>query len=182
MIDSGTAGNFMDISHANSLQIHNNSLPAPLTVIALDGRPLAPGKITHLTSLLCLVTYQHQERICFHLIQSPEFPVILGHPWLFQHNPHFDWSTGAVLSWGPTCQTICLALSSPDPVLESQEPQDLSQVPAQYHHLKAVFSKRKATSLPPHRPYDCAIELLPGTCPPRGPIFSLSPPERTAMD
>ncbi len=163
-------------------QIHNNSLPAPLTAIALDGRPLAPGKITHLTSLLCLVTYQHQERICFHLIQSPEFPVILGHPWLLQHNPHFDWSTGAVLSWGPICQTTCLALSSPDPVLESQEPHDLSQVPAQYHHLKAVFSKRKETSLPPHQPYDCAIELLPGTCPPRGRIFSLSSPEQTAMD
>ncbi len=97
--------------------------------------------------------------MCFHLIQSPEFPVILGYPWLLQHNPHFDWSTGAVLSWGPTCQTTCLAQNSPDPVLESQEPQDLSQVPAQYHHLKAVFSKRKAISLPPNRPYDCAIEL-----------------------
>ncbi len=120
--------------------------------------------------------------MCFHLIQSPEFPVILGHPWLLQHNPHFDWSKSAVLSWGPTCQTTCLAQNSPDPVLESQEPQDLSQVPAQYHHLKVVFSKRKATSLPPHRPYDCPIELLPGTCPPRGRIFSLSPPERTTMD
>ncbi len=165
----------MDISLAKSLHIPNNYLPAPLNVIAFDGRPLAPRKITHLTSLLCLVTYQHQERMCFHLIQSPEFPVILGHPWLLQHNPHFDWSTGAVLSWGPTCQTTCLAQNSPDPVLESQEPQNLSQVPAPYHHLKAVFSKRKATSLPAHRPYDCSIELHPGTCPPRGRIFSLSP-------
>ncbi|KAK3557454.1 hypothetical protein QTP70_027739, partial [Hemibagrus guttatus] len=120
--------------------------------------------------------------MCFHLIQSPEFPVILGYPWLLQHNPHFDWSTGTVLSWGSTCQTTCMVQNSPDPVLESQESLDLSQVPIQYHHLKAVFSKRKATSLPPHRPYDCAIELLPGTCPPRGRIFSLSSPERTAMD
>ncbi|KAK3559268.1 hypothetical protein QTP86_009932 [Hemibagrus guttatus] len=182
LIDSGAAGNFMDISLAKSLQIPTNSLPAPLTVTALDGRPLAPGKITHLTSPLDLSTYQHQERMCFHLIQSPEFPVILGYPWLLQHNPHFDWSTGTVLSWGSTCQTTCMGQSSPDPVLESQESLDLSQVPIQYHHLKAVFSKKKATSLPPHRPYDCAIELLPGTCPPRGRIFSLSPPERTAMD
>ncbi|KAK3540883.1 hypothetical protein QTP86_002978 [Hemibagrus guttatus] len=120
--------------------------------------------------------------MCFHLIQSPEFPVILGYPWLLQHNPHFDWSTGTVLSWGSTCQTTCMVQSSPDPVLESQESLDLSLVPIQYHHLKAVFSKKKATSLPPHRPYDCAIELLPGTCPPRGRIFSLSPPERTAMN
>lgn len=172
----------MDISLAKSLLIPTDSLPAPLTVTALDGRPLAPGRVTHITSPLCLSFYQHQERMRFHIIQSPEFPVILGHPWLLQHNPHFDWSSGTLLSWGSTCQTTCLAQNSSDPVLESQEPLDLSQVPPQYHHLKAVFSKRKATSLPPHRPSDCVIELLPGTCPPRGRIFSLSSPERTAMD
>ncbi len=45
-----------------------------------------------------------------------------------------------------------------------------------------MFSKSRADTLPPHRPYDCAIELLPGTCPPRGRLFSLSAPERSAMD
>ncbi|XP_059357000.1 corticotropin-releasing factor receptor 2-like [Carassius carassius] len=49
-----------------------------------------------------------------------------------------------------------------------------SQVPAQYHHLKAAFSKWKATFSSPHRHYDCAIELLPGP--------TLSSPELTAMD
>lgn len=134
LIDSGAAGNFMDISLAKSLLIPTDSLPAPLTVTALDGRPLAPGRVTHITSPLCLSFYQHQERMRFHIIQSPEFPVILGHPWLLQHNPHFDWSSGTVLSWGSTCQTTCLAQNSSDPVLESQEPLDLSQVPPQYHH------------------------------------------------
>lgn len=36
--------------------------------------------------------------------------------------------------------------------------------------------------LPPHRPYDCAIDLLPGTTPPRGRLYSLSGPEREAME
>lgn len=40
---------------------------------------------------------------------------------------------------------------------------DLINVPPEYHDLKEVFRKVKATSLPPHRPYDCAIDLLPGT-------------------
>ncbi|XP_060924550.1 uncharacterized protein LOC132998821 [Limanda limanda] len=39
---------------------------------------------------------------------------------------------------------------------------DLSQVPPCYLDLKEVFNKTRATSLPPHRPYDCAIDLLPG--------------------
>ncbi|KAI7808450.1 Pol polyprotein [Triplophysa rosa] len=59
---------------------------------------------------------------------------------------------------------------------------DLTGVPEEYHDLRTVFSKSRATSLPPHRPYDCAIDLLPGTSPPKGRLYSLSCPEREAMD
>ncbi len=61
-------------------------------------------------------------------------------------------------------------------------PPDLTGVPAEYCDLRAVFSKSRATSLPPHRLYDCAIDLLPGTSPPKGRLYSLSGPEREAMD
>lgn len=54
-------------------------------------------------------------------------------------------------------------------------------MPAEYHALLEVFSKACATSLPPHRPYDCAIDLLPGTTPLRGWLYSLSGPETKAM-
>lgn len=43
------------------------------------------------------------------------------------------------------------------------------------------FSKSWATSLPPHWPYDCSIDLFPGTSPPLGHLYSLSPPETAAM-
>ncbi len=48
--------------------------------------------------------------------------------------------------------------------------------------LKEVFSKSRAASLPPHRPYDCAIDLVPGMSPPKGRLYSLSVPEREAME
>ncbi|KAG1926482.1 retrotransposable element [Pimephales promelas] len=63
-----------------------------------------------------------------------------------------------------------------------EEPGDLAGVPREYHDLRAVFSRSRATSLPPHRPYDCAIDLLPGTTPPRGRLYSLSAPEREALE
>ncbi|XP_062843463.1 interferon-induced very large GTPase 1-like [Trichomycterus rosablanca] len=63
-----------------------------------------------------------------------------------------------------------------------KDPTELSQVPAEYLDLKEVFSRTRAASLPPHRPYDCAIDLLSGTSPPRGRLFSLSLPEHKAMD
>lgn len=43
---------------------------------------------------------------------------------------------------------------------------DLLAVPPDYNDLKQVFSKSGLLSLPPHRPYDGAINLLPGTTPP----------------
>ncbi|KAI2646324.1 Transposon Tf2-6 polyprotein [Labeo rohita] len=61
-------------------------------------------------------------------------------------------------------------------------PPDLTGVPADYYNLCSVFSKSQTTSLPPHHPYDCTIDLLPGTSPPRGRLYSLSGPEREPMD
>lgn len=58
----------------------------------------------------------------------------------------------------------------------------LCKVPDEYLDLKLVFSKSRASSLPPHRPYDCSIHLLPETCPPHGRLYSLTPLERLAME
>lgn len=56
---------------------------------------------------------------------------------------------------------------------------DLSSIPPEYHDLGKVFSKERAISLPPHRPYDCSTDLIQiavqYTC-------NLSHPEREAME
>ena len=36
--------------------------------------------------------------------------------------------------------------------------------------------------MPPHRPYNCAIDLLPGTSHPKGCLYSLSEPMRKYME
>ncbi len=59
---------------------------------------------------------------------------------------------------------------------------EFSRVPLDYADLLEVFSKKNAASLQPHRPYDCAIDVLPGMCPPRGRLFSLSATERKVME
>lgn len=59
---------------------------------------------------------------------------------------------------------------------------ELPGVPPEYLDLRAVVSKAKADSLPPHRPYDMAIILLPGTSPPEGRLYSLSVLETEAMN
>ncbi len=105
----------------------------------------------------------HTLKISFHLYKAPQHPLVLGYPWLIQHNPHLDCSTGKDLSWGEDCKSRCLAGSrdssrervstSPENMDEEKFP-DLSYVPDCYLDLKQVFNKSKATSLPPHRPFD----------------------------
>lgn len=55
-------------------------------------------------------------------------------------------------------------------------------LPEEYRAFQDVFSKVTATNLPPHRPWDCAIDLLPGAKLPKGRIYPLLIPERKAMD
>ena len=106
-------------------------------------------------------------------------------PWLKRHNPQFDWASGKVVSWSTFCHSTCLqsALSPAEGgVPLPQEPPDLYLVPPIYHDLGEVFSKCRALALPPHRPYDCAIDLLPGAPLPSSRLYNSSRPEREAME
>ncbi len=131
----------------------------------------------------------HTEHLNIYLYHSAHQPLVLGFPWLKQHNPHIDWTMGKVLDWGEECNVNCippLQISSPvgssvGKNIETINP-DLSGVPKCYWDLKEVFSKSRATSLPPHRHYDCATDLLPGAPIPKGRLYSLSAPEQQAME
>lgn len=61
-------------------------------------------------------------------------------------------------------------------------PPNLAQVPKEYQNIAEVFSKKQALSLPPHRPDDCAIQLIPGATYPKACMYSISQPEREAME
>ncbi|KAI2651010.1 Retrotransposon-derived protein PEG10 [Labeo rohita] len=166
LIDSGAAGNFIDID----------------LVVALDGRPLGSGKVHHTTNDLTLqIEPSHQETLHFFVITSPQSPVILGYPWLNRHGPSIAWANRTITHWSPFCQQHCL-----QPTTRSQDTQGShttrSTIPKDYQDLLEAFSRSKATRLPPHRPGDCAIDLIPGATTPRGRVFPLSRAESEAMN
>uniref|UniRef100_A0A3B1J8V9 CCHC-type domain-containing protein n=1 Tax=Astyanax mexicanus TaxID=7994 RepID=A0A3B1J8V9_ASTMX len=182
-LDSGAAGNFLDAATARKLALPLVRLREPLPIEAIDGRSLEPGMVSHQTRPLTLRVGSHSEQITLFIISAPDLQLVLGFPWLQRHNPHVDWLSRSVLAWGPACRTSCLQPSqAPRGTNLDPEAADLSRVPTDYHDLGEVFSKKKAQILPPHRPCDMAIDLLPGTSPPRGRLFSLSGPERRAME
>jgi len=54
-------------------------------------------------------------------------------------------------------------------------------VPPEYCDYMDVFSKAKASELPPHCDYDLKIDLEEGTSPPLGTLYSLSPVELSTL-
>lgn len=187
LVDSGAEGNFLDQQVAELAGIPTEPLDTPRDALTVDDRVLA--HVTQRTVPVTLVlSGNHSETTQFLLISSAKTPLILGFPWLAQHNPHIDWSQGRITNWSVKCHELCLqsALSpvdgAPAPPIPSPESPDLSDVPKAYHDLAEVFSKDKALSLPPHRPYDCAIELLPNATLPTSRLYNLSQPEHKTME
>lgn len=81
-----------------------------------------------------------------------------------------------------TCLKSASPPHTPASSTESHTPSDLSKLPPVYHDLAEVFRKDRAQSLPPHRPYDCTIDLHPGAPLPTSRLYSLSLPVREAME
>ena len=183
LIDSGADGCFLDSTFAAQADIPCEELERPMEAFALDERRLA--SVTRQSRPVSLtIAGNHVESLQFFVIQSPLVPVILGRPWLAQHEPHIAWSSGNILEWSSSCHARCLQ-AAPGPAVRAvpiAPPPDLSSVPPEYHDLGEVFSKTRAQSLPPHRPYDCAINLRPGASLPSSRLYSLSLPEKAAMD
>ena len=184
LLDSGADESFIDKSVVERLGIETQALDIPLGVRALNGVCLDLVEMKTVPLDLRL-SGNHQESVSFHIIDSPHTPLVLGYPWFHKHNPHIDWPTGSFSAWSTYCHSHCLR-SAPTPstsaTLPLPEPPDLSSVPAVYHDLELVFSKHQALSLPPHRPYDCAINLLPGAPLPSSCLYNLSRPERESME
>ncbi|RXN13777.1 retrotransposon 1 [Labeo rohita] len=142
------------------------ALSQPLKVTAIDGRPLTLSPITHRTQELTLIIENHSEVIRFYVTKIPSPAIILGHPWLVTHDPLISWTSRRIIHWGATCQELCLrarvgTCSGEPGALDV----DHEAIPVQYRDLVEVFSRRSAARLPPYRPYDLAIDLVPGATP-----------------
>uniref|UniRef100_A0A8C7X215 ribonuclease H n=1 Tax=Oryzias sinensis TaxID=183150 RepID=A0A8C7X215_9TELE len=184
LVDSGAEHSLIDQRLVKDLSLSVDTLTTPINAAGLGGKQLT--RITKRTSpVLILTSGNHREYHQFFVTQCPQTPIILGFSWLQLHNPLIDWNAPRVVNWSTYCMANCLhsampTTNLPDPGLVKDV--DLTNVPSCYHDLRSVFSKSKASVLPPHRPYDCSIELLNGAPLPKGKLYNLSGPEKNAME
>uniref|UniRef100_A0A674EX84 ribonuclease H n=1 Tax=Salmo trutta TaxID=8032 RepID=A0A674EX84_SALTR len=183
LVDSGAAGNFMDRGLALRLGIPLVSLDQPFPVHSLDSRPLGSGLVREATVPLDMVTQgEHGERISLFLIDSPAFPVVLGIPWLANHNPDISWKQGALRGWSEECSGRCKGVSIGATTVESPDQVSTERIPSEYADLAIAFCKKRATRLPPHRRGDCVITLQVNATLPRSHMYPLSQEETLAME
>lgn len=85
------AGNLLDVDLAQEWSVPLLTLPEPIPVMVLDSRPLGSDEITqHMVLVSLQVEEGNREQIQFHIVDSPDCPLILGHPWLSTPYPHID--------------------------------------------------------------------------------------------
>ncbi|KAK3543848.1 hypothetical protein QTP70_030068 [Hemibagrus guttatus] len=197
LLDSGSAGNFISSALCRQLRLRTTATSTAYQIQSITGRPVSRRQVSRSVGpLLLQIGVLHVEEIALLVLEESTADVILGHLWLEQHDPILSWKTGEVLKWGDTCFPDCF----PElPVPRSPNPNHLPvqaisiksplknrsvDIPACYAPFSDVFCPKRASKLPPHRPWDSAIDLhqCPGEPVPRGRIYPLSIPEKKAME
>ncbi|KAI2647767.1 Retrotransposon-derived protein PEG10 [Labeo rohita] len=168
LVDSGASGNFISSRTLQWLHIPSTNNWTIYQITTIQRKPL--------------------ERISLLVLEEANVDIVLGHRWLTRPNPIINWRSGEFRKWSSRCYQECLK-ELPKPVITtthlsvcstSVESPNSSQtffIPPEYQAFQDVFSKVTATHLPPHRPWDCAIDLLPGAKLPKGRVYPLSIPD-----
>jgi RNase H-like domain found in reverse transcriptase/Reverse transcriptase (RNA-dependent DNA polymerase)/Integrase zinc binding domain/Chromo (CHRromatin Organisation MOdifier) domain len=106
LLDSGATGLFVDSDFVKRNRINTRSLTHPIPVNNVDGTANESGPIREVADLV--LSYDgHTERTLFAVTGIGRQDIIIGFPWLKEHNPEVDWITGQVkMSRCPTkCRT-----------------------------------------------------------------------------
>ncbi|KAK3532671.1 hypothetical protein QTP86_027655 [Hemibagrus guttatus] len=165
LLDSGSAGNFISGTLCRQLGLWTKATTTPYQIRSITRKPLGRRQVSHSAGPVRLqIGALHVEETTLLVLEESTADIILGRPWLEQHNPILSWSTGKATS------------------IESPSVHQPLQIPACYAPFSDVFCPKRASKLPPHRPWDCVIDLLPGEPVPRGRIYPLSIPEEKAME
>lgn len=104
LLDSGSAENLISDSLCRQLNLQKWSNKVHYQVHSIIGKPLNKNNVRFSVGPLQLqVGLLHTEVLSFLVLENSTAGIILGRPWLVQHDPDLSWTTGEVLKWGNGC-------------------------------------------------------------------------------
>src|SRR5262245_27879295 len=95
LVDCGADGEFLSAEFVKWNNIQTWKLTCPILVNNVDGSPNEHGPISEMAELV-LQYKGHRERVLFAVTQLGKETMVLGLPWLKEHNMEIDWVTGEV--------------------------------------------------------------------------------------
>ncbi|KAK9399022.1 PEG10: Retrotransposon-derived protein PEG10, partial [Crotalus adamanteus] len=148
--------------------------PAAVVTAGFGGKrlnrwPLHSDPVVAVTRPLHVHIGPHVEEAVFYVATVSHFPVVLGVEWLRAHDLQIIWSSGAVRFPGKKCATHHLRVCAGN--VATYVDLDLLAELGDYAN---VFGEKEVDQLPPHRSYDCLVDLVPDVKLLVGQIYSLS--------
>ena len=95
LLDCGAMGLFIDSKFVKKHNLSTTKLYQPIPVYNVDGTPNQSGSITEQIVLNMKVDH-HTEKATFYVSDLGDKDLILGHTWLYHHNPEINWQTGDI--------------------------------------------------------------------------------------
>jgi hypothetical protein len=108
LLDCGADNSFIDRNMVARLEIPLVELDTPVNVRVVDGTISRTGRITHKTIPLQLEIDRHTEFISFY-VTTLSYPFIVGHSWLFDHNPQINWTDYSLEFNSQYCLQNCVS-------------------------------------------------------------------------
>ena len=207
LLDSGCTGTTMDQQFAKEKGLETHKLPQPIPVYNADGSINQAGSITEF-AIVELTIDDHKEQIAMGLSQLSTHTIFLGYDWLWKHNPIVNWQDHTLEftcdnEHVPNLMTTddndekeeerlfminhsYLRNLSTKIVIQSGEAKRAQTfkeiIPEAYHEFKDMSDKETFDELPPRRPWDHAIELLPGDHKVNCKTYNLTNAEQKELD
>lgn len=163
LFNSGSAGNFISGALCRQLNLSDTTIKTIYQVQSVTGKPLSRRHVRHSVGPPQLqVVLLHEETLHFLVLEDSTADVILGHPWLVQHNLVLSWKYGEILKWGEKCFPDCFRQTPHPPArdskslpvcftsFESPVEKQSFDIPSCYAPFSNIFCSKRTSKLHPH--------------------------------
>jgi hypothetical protein len=96
MVDSGATGNYMHLEFMKKLGLLGKTKAVPEPIAGLNGENLGTLAITTESGPVPMVVLGHVECLNFDIIPMGRYDVVLGIPWLRNHNLAINWNINQI--------------------------------------------------------------------------------------